>query len=190
MPVRNNDAVLPLANLPQHHCFAVGYTCLSGIGTGPVWSPLIRLYPSNDIRRAHSARLARHFLAVLEQDERWNTLNTEPGGNILFNLSIEFRKPGRCFELCRRLLKCRRHHFAGPAPGRPEIHDDRNIIATDVFVEITPSELRWAAAEQGLATLATFRVVGDTCLWNTVDGAAIWTNDMLRICHGYLFSKR
>jgi len=59
--------------------------------------------------------------------------------------------------LCRSLREGRRHHPAGSAPGRPEVHDHGQLAAADVAPEGFGVELDRLACEERLAASAAAR---------------------------------
>ena len=100
------------------------------------WSSAVRLHPPYDVRRTHSAGLASNFPSIFEKYHRRNTPNLKLCSGGLFGFGVEFRQSGRGLQSGRSFLKGRRHHFAGAAPFGPEIDNNGDIIATDMFLEI------------------------------------------------------
>src|SRR5277367_2057045 len=87
-------------------------------------------------------------------------------------------------KLLRRLVEDRRHRTARPTPGRPEVDDQRHIVALDMLVEgllgqrdrLAGEQVRLAGAARGLGRGA---VGGDA-----VDRGAMGTDDVSGFGHG------
>ena len=96
----------------------------------------MRLYPAHDVGSTHRARLSGDLAATAKQCQRRNTAYTEARAERLLGLGVDLGQANARLEFARRLFELWRHHFAGPAPGRPEIDQHRNISAADVPIEI------------------------------------------------------
>jgi hypothetical protein len=82
------------------------------------------------------------------------------------------------------LFKGRCHHFAGAAPGRPEIDQYRDIAAFDVFLEAAGSQFQRVAAEQAVVAFAATGIVLQPITRHAIHGETMGANDVLLICHG------
>lgn len=91
--------------------------------------------PVNQVVQLHGTRLARNFLAVLVHDQGWNTADLELASQLLLGLGIHFGQAKLRLQLRSGLLKNRCHHFARSAPGRPKIHQHRNIRMANMLAE-------------------------------------------------------
>ncbi len=80
--------------------------------------------------------LPGNFLPTLEDSQRWNAADIEASGKLLFCFGIELGKARPWFHLTRSLREVGCHRSARPAPRRPEINDYRQVVASDVAVEI------------------------------------------------------
>jgi len=138
----------------------------------------VRLYPAHDIGSTHGARLTSDFPSVPEQHQRRDTANIDAccGGPLI--LGVQLRKPQLRLQFGSGLLERRRHHFARPAPGRPEIDDNRDVAAVNVFLKTPIGELGWMAREDLFTALAAFRARCEAISRQAVCGAAVWTNNV------------
>ena len=110
----------------------------------------VPFYPLQQLRKIHGAGLPRYFMPVIKQDKRWNTADSESFSRLLRHLGIQFRQPRTGFQLSGGLLIRRRHHFAGTAPGCPEIDHHRNIAAGQLLAEIAVIQLQGTTGKQPL----------------------------------------
>ena len=142
--------------------------------------------PAHDVLRAHGACLAGDLTSALEQGERRNAADTELRGQVGLSLGVHLCQPDPGFELARGLLKLRRHHLARPAPGRPEIDQQRQIAALHVARERRRGQLDGLAREQGLLAAAAVGTIRELGGRHAVDGLAMWADDVEFIFHGSL----
>src|SRR5271157_3446509 len=115
------------------------------------------LYPSDYIRLAYRACLTGNFTTRLEEHQGGNAADAKFVGDALRGIGIELRQAYFRFQLRSRLSVLRCHCPTGATPGRPEVHDYRNVIAVDVAAEIVPSELQRMTREQWLMTVPALR---------------------------------
>ena len=80
------------------------------------------------------------------------------------------RTPG---QLAAGLLERRRHHPAGAAPRRPEVHQHRQPGGADDGVEVGVAQLDRLPLQQGLAAAPAVRGFVDACRRHAVGGAAM-----------------
>src|ERR1700726_3722249 len=81
------------------------------------------------------ARALRDEIPFMKQHQGWNASNVETAGQRRFRLCVNFQEAKFRLELAGDTLESRSHRLAGPAPLRPEIDHNRNIVALDVGVE-------------------------------------------------------
>ena len=122
--------------------------------------------------------IARDFPTALEQREGRDAAYAVPGGQFLRLFGVELGNPHCRFELPGRLFVGWRHRPAGPAPGRPEIDQDREIAASDLFFETGGVEFRRFSAKHRLAAFTAVRMHAEACGRNAVDGIAGRTDNM------------
>ena len=91
--------------------------------------------PAHQIARIHGAGLARDLLTVAENNQSWNAADAKACGDILCLFGIELGEAITRLELVGSLGEGRRHHAAGTAPGRPAIHDHRDVAAADMIIK-------------------------------------------------------
>src|SRR2546426_10785377 len=63
-------------------------------------------------------------LAAFEHHQRWNAANTVLGRRLDIVVGVHFVESDLAVELVRQLLDDGRHHAAGTAPRRPEVHEN------------------------------------------------------------------
>ena len=74
-------------------------------------------------------------VAFVEQHQGRNASNVVAGRQLRFRLGVNLQKAKLGFELAGGAFEGRRHRFARPAPCRPKIDHNRNIVALDVSGE-------------------------------------------------------
>jgi hypothetical protein len=84
----------------------------------------------------------------------------------------------------RRLLVVRRHHSTWPAPGRPEVDDQRQIVASQMLVEAAGPELERMTVEQRFMALRAARTFRDTVGRNPHHGITMPADEMNGSAHG------
>jgi hypothetical protein len=104
----------------------------------------------------------------MEQCQRWNTTNIELRSELLLGFGIYLEQSNFGLQLGCRLRKCRRHHFAGPAPGCPEINQQWNLVALDMLFESGRRHLQRLSVKQ---RFVTFTALG--CFLQTLRGDAV-----------------
>ena len=144
------------------------------------------LCPTHDIGGAHRAGLAGDLASVAEQDQRGNAANAKAGGGLPFYLGIELGQAHLRLQLGSGLLEGGPHHLARPAPGRPEIHQNGNVVAPDVFLEVAGCQLHGVGVEKRLVTSAAPGPVGKAGCRYPVYGITAGTDDLYCITHGRL----
>ena len=128
--------------------------------------------PLHDVLRAKGPGLTRHFASSAKQHHGRDTLNAEAGPKRLLRLCVHLGQANVWFKNPGSLLIGRRHRTAGPAPRRPEIHDQRKVAPVGVQVEVRQRQRNRVSGEQPLVTLAAFRAIREACCRNAIDGAA------------------
>ena len=98
--------------------------------------------PAYDVSRTHGTWLTNNLPTTLEYRDRRNTLDPELRSGRLFSVSIQLGQPEKRLKLSGSLFKGGRHHLARPAPGCPEIDDDRDVATADVLVEAAVRQLQ------------------------------------------------
>src|ERR1700722_18590971 len=123
-------------------------------------------------------------LALFECDQGRNAANAEARRNRRLLVDINLGEASARFELLCRLVEDRRHRAARPAPWRPEVDDQRHVVALDVLVEglrgqhdrLAGEQVRLAGTALGLGRGA----VGA----DAVDCRAMGTDDVAGFGHG------
>jgi hypothetical protein len=130
--------------------------------------------------------LPRRFAPALEHDQRGNASNAIARGDIGDRFGVELRKSQTGLELGRCALEMWRHRPARPAPIRPEIDDDGDVVAGNMLVERGGGQLDRMPVEQGIlagSAHGRFRKPrGD----DSIDRVAGGANDVQTIVHDYL----
>jgi hypothetical protein len=85
-----------------------------------------------------------------------------------------------------RLVKHRGHHFAGAAPGGPEIHNHGKGVFFNVFSEPVAGQLQGFSLEQGGFTFPAPGVVRKLFGRDPVYGAALASNKRMGFFHDRL----
>ena len=117
----------------------------------------ISLRPAHNVSRAHSPRLTYQLTAAAKQNERRNAANIISPRHSRRRLRIHFRQAHPRLQRHGRLLERRRHHLAGPTPFRPEIHQQRNVVAGDVPIKRFVTQRQRFTCEHRLMTTAAAR---------------------------------
>src|ERR1700692_4471816 len=97
-------------------------------------------------------------LALFERDQSRNAANAEARRNRGLLVDIDLGEASARFELLRRLVEDWRHRATRPAPRRPEVDDQRHVVALDMLVEglrgqrdrLAGEQVRLAGAALGL----------------------------------------
>ena len=140
--------------------------------------------PLHDVLRAKGPGLTRHFASSAKQHHGRNTLNAEAGPKRLLSFRIHLGQANVWLKNPGSLLIRRCHHSAGPAPRRPEIHDQWNVASGSMQVEVCNRQRDRMSGEQPLVTLAAFRAIREACCRNAIDGVARGTQDTHQLTHG------
>src|ERR1700722_5815044 len=139
-------------------------TKMAGMRDDWVMRPYIALqpalHPAQDVRARHGPRLASHFTPGLEHHHGRDTADGKLGTQLRLGLRIHLGQPYPRLQRRRRLGVLRCHRQARTAPWRPEIHHQRNVIATDMGLEAGGSERHGMRAKQRLMALAALRLLG------------------------------
>ena len=115
--------------------------------------------PLHDATGVHCTGLPRNLTPAYEQRQGGDAADVVSRSEFLGFLGIQFRQAHTGFQLFCSLHKSGRHHEAGAAPRRPEIHQHRNVVAVDVLRKITAAQLYGVRIEQGLFALAASGLV-------------------------------
>lgn len=113
----------------------------------------------------------------------------ENGDIFLFGIRVRFGQPGSRLQLSRGLFKCEGHHVAGPAPRSPEIHNSRDMVAADMFLDIAVRKIQRMRRKQRFVPITAFRFNCHACRRYAIDGVAVWINDILRFTHELVCSN-
>jgi len=99
-------------------------------------------------------------MTTAERDHRRDAADAEAAGDVRLLLGVQLGDPDFRGEPLRCLFVRRRHHPARPAPWRPEIDDNRQIVRRDVAVEVLRAELDRVPRKQQLLACAAARCRG------------------------------
>src|SRR5581483_4732774 len=124
------------------------------------------------------ARTLRDDISSMEQQQGRNASYVVTGRQLRFRLGVNLQETKLGFELAGDALENRCHHLARPAPLRPEIDHDRNVVALDMSGEAVGGNRCRMSCKQPLVALAAFRLTSILAGRNTVDARAMWTNDV------------
>jgi hypothetical protein len=102
---------------------------------------------------------------------------------LLLGFGIYLEQSNFGFQLGRRLLKRWRHHFAGPAPGRPEINQQWNLVTLDMLFESGRCDFQRLSVKQRIVTFAALGRFLQTRLRDAVDRIAMWANYVQWVSH-------
>lgn len=116
--------------------------------------------PVDNLISGHGSRLSGNLFAMMKENHGGNGLDGELAGQDLFRFGIDLGQADMGFKEAGGLVKGRGHHFTGPAPGRPEIDEDRDVIAADVAREKGACQINRGAGEKGLGAFAAFGAIG------------------------------
>ncbi len=146
--------------------------------------------PGHDTGAVERTRHPGELPSLRKQDHRGDAADTELGRDRLLLFGIDLEQAHSRFQLCRRLLECRRHHPAGTAPGRPEIDQQRDIAARQLGLKFRCTGLQGLAGEKGRFAAPAFPAAPKTISGDTIYARTMRADDMLRIAHrGLLQSK-
>ena len=105
------------------------------------------LDPLKDRVLRHGSHRPRDFLALSDENETGNALNTETGGQRRLRLRVQLAKTQLRFDLHGGGQKAWRHLPARPAPLRPEVDQQRNIARGGMSFKVCSIE-RYRPAEE------------------------------------------
>src|ERR1700722_8700404 len=123
-------------------------------------------------------------LALFERDQSRNAANAEARRNRRLLVDIDLGEAGARFELLCRLVEDRRHRAARPAPWRPEVDDQRHVVALDVLVDRLRRQRYRLAGEQVRLAGPACRLRGRPVGGDAVDCRAMGTDDVAGFGHG------
>jgi hypothetical protein len=139
--------------------------------------------PADNIPGAHGAGHAGYFTTGFEYDHSGNAANVKLPCNSLFLFSIEFGKAHPRFKRNSRLGIGRSHHLAWPAPGRPEIDNNRNIVSCDLLLKTSAGQFQRMPGKQRRFTLTATGMLGQALGCYTIYRITVGTDNMQRT-HG------
>lgn len=131
----------------------------------------------------HSAAMARQFPSVADEDHCRDCLDVIAGRKVRFGFGIDLAKAQTRLELFCRFFEHRRHGAAWPAPGRPEIDEQRQIRGTGVAVEMPRIEIDRVSGEKRLMALTASATLATALGWHAVERVAMRTWNCGRNCH-------
>ena len=92
--------------------------------------------PTHDILKPQRPRLARQFAPCPQHHQRGDAGDSKSRGQRLFFLCIHFGQANLRFQHFGGLFIGRGHRSAGTAPGRPEIHHQRNFRSLRMQIKV------------------------------------------------------
>ena len=128
----------------------------------------MRLYPAFQRVEVERPALAGDFTASRKNGERRNATDVEAGGELWLGLGVDLGETGVGFKVNSRLVEGRRHHAARPAPWRPEIDDDRQVVPCQMAVKTGAAQFQRFPGEQRLLALAAMRRVAQLGGWDAL----------------------
>ena len=99
------------------------------------------LDPGPQRTRGNRTAVAREFTTAANENHRRDGLNLIAGGEAWLGVGIDFGQSQPRLKLPCCALECRRHGAARPAPGRPKIHEHRQIGSAGVTIEMRGIEI-------------------------------------------------
>ena len=148
------------------------------------WSKRMRADPAHDVSRTHGASLAGDLAAIFEQRQRGNAANIEARAEAWDGLGIYLDQPHKRLQLGGCLLVSGRHLPAGPAPWRPKVDQNCNLVARNVFVKSCFVQRRRVLCKHLFFTAAARRVAGKLAALHPVGGVAVGANNVQGFGHG------
>ena len=139
--------------------------------------------PAFDILCPHGTGLPRHLAPPAEDHQSGNAGNPEFCRQNLLFLRVYLGQTNVRLQHLRNLLISRGHHLTGPAPGCPEIHDERNLCARNMQLEIRLRQGNGMSRKQRRMTLAAIGTIGQTLFRNAIDAPAMRADDMNSFNH-------
>src|SRR5690606_24758131 len=95
-------------------------------------------------------------------------------------VGIQLREAGALCETLRCCVEVRLHHATGPAPGRPHVHHQRQVVAPQAAIEIRAGERMRLAVDQLRTAAGAQRVLGQTLVRDAHHGVAVAADDVHR----------
>ena len=92
-------------------------------------------HPGNEVGFVHGTGYAGRFSAIFKQNQGRDAADIHFRGQVLLHFGVNLHQPRKRLQLKGSLGKYGGHHFTGPAPRRPEIHQQWNLAATDMLVK-------------------------------------------------------
>ena len=92
--------------------------------------------------------------------------------------SVHLHKPRRGLQLRGGLRELGCHCAAWPAPGRPEIHHHRDVVALDVLLKIDVAKVSHVAREESLMAMPAPGLRTEAHCRYAVDRLTVRTHDM------------
>src|ERR1700733_8824723 len=123
-------------------------------------------------------------LALFERDQSRNAANAEARRNRRLLVDIDLGEAGARFELLRGAVEDRRHRATRPAPGRPEVDDQRHVVALDMLVEGLCGQSDWLAGEQIRLAGPALGFRGRAVSGDAVNRAAMGADDGWGLANG------
>jgi hypothetical protein len=130
------------------------------------------------------AGLAGGDLPALEGEQGRNPLHAEATRQAAVGVHIDLDEAGPRFELGGGAGEHRRHGAAGPAPGGPEVDDQRQVAGRQVLGEPRFIERHRFAGEQGLVAAAAARGLAEPFGRQAIGAVAVRTDDVQGLGHG------
>ena len=144
----------------------------------------MRARPVDDAPGIHHACCSGYNPSAAEQQQSRNARDPEFGGDPRLVVRIELDEPDVRFEFSSSFFEHGRHRPAGAAPGRPNVHENGDIVLASMLVKICGPHRERAAFEQGAMTATAPRVARRPIRWQTIDCRAVRTDNVSKSCHG------
>jgi hypothetical protein len=120
------------------------------------------------------------FAPVHKQNEGRDAADAVTGRDRLLFLGVELEESVIRFQLGRGAFVGWCHGTAWSAPWSPEINEHRNVIAREVALKAFATGGNRLSGEQLLVTAPAFGLPCGPIRWNSVDRAAMRTDDVTR----------
>lgn len=134
--------------------------------------------PALDILCSHGTRLPRHLASSAKNHQSRNAGNPELCRQRLLLLRVHLGQANVRLQPHRSLLVGRGHHHAGSAPGRPEIHHERDPGLRNVPIEVRLCQRDGTSRKQGCMALAALGTIGQTSVRNAIGTPAMGTDNL------------
>ena len=135
----------------------------------------------------HGAAMARQFPSAPHEDHRRDCLDVIAGRKVRFGFGIDLAKAQTRLELFCCFFEHRCHGAAWPAPGGPEIDEQRQIRGAGVAVEMPSIEIDRVSGEKRLMALTASATLATALGWHAVERVAMrtWKRDRNCHCHSH-----